>query len=384
MKPFTKEDLRELMDVTATPCVSFYLPTDSVSTASQQNRIRLKNLMRQAEDQLKEQGMRSADLHKLLNPAEVLLSESLFWSHQQEGLAIFINPSLFRYFRLPITFPEIAQTGSRFHLKPLLPLLSQDDQFYLLTVSQNQIRFYQCTQESIHPLNLDGIPESLDEAMGYDQPEKQLQFNTRTPQASGDTRSAAFHGQGIGMENVKKDLLHFFHKVDAGIQQKMRDVNAPLVLAGVDYLFPIYREANTYPHLIDHGITGSPDELTPRELHQMALPVVEPMRKEAQTKAAELYAQLDGTGRTSRETEIIVPAAHHGRIEILFVSKGSQQFGLYHSDDSQVIIHESPSTENEDLLNIAALQTFLNGGVVYVLPREEMPVDADLAAIFRY
>jgi hypothetical protein len=30
------------------------------------------------------------------------------------------------------------------------------------------------------------------------------------------------------------------------------------VLAGVEYLLPIYREANTYPHLLAEGIHGNP------------------------------------------------------------------------------------------------------------------------------
>ena len=38
----------------------------------------------------------------------------------------------------------------------------------------------------------------------------------------------------------------------------------------------------------------------------------------------------------------------------------------------------------EDLLEIAAIETFLNGGQVFTLPPEKMPAGADLAAVFRY
>jgi len=44
---------------------------------------------------------------------------------------------------------------------------------------------------------------------------------------------------------------------------------APLVLAGVEYLFPIYQEANTYPDLVEEGITGNPENLKPEELHDL-------------------------------------------------------------------------------------------------------------------
>lgn len=385
MKPFTKEELRELMEMGEEPSLSFFLPTDPVSRDPQQNRIILKNLLRQAEDQLKQTTLRPAEIEKLMSPVETLYNESIFWSHQQEGLAIFVNRNLFRYYRLPISFDEVVEVGKTFHLKPLLPLLSQDYQYYLLTLSQNQVQFYQCSPDHMHPTDMDGIPESLDEAMRYDQPEKQLQFSTRTPQGGGgEMRAAAFHGQGIGMENTKKDLLQFFHKLDAGIQQKMTDSNAPLVLAGVDYLFPIYREANTYPHLLDKGITGSPEELTIKDLHRQSLSLVAPLMKESQKKALALFAELEGTGRTSRELEDILLAAYHGRVETVFVATGYQRWGVYSQDEQQVEVHESASSDNEDLVNVTSLQTYLNGGSVYIVPAEEMPGDTGMAAIFRY
>jgi len=385
MKPFTKEELRELMEMGEEPSISFFLPTDPVSRDPQQNRIKLKNLLRLAEDQLKQTTLRPAEIEKLMSPVETLYNESIFWSHQQEGLAIFVNRSLFRYYRLPISFEEVVEVGKKFHLKPLLPLLSQDYQYYLLTLSQNQVQLYQCSPDHMHPTNMDGIPESLGEAMGYDDLEKQLQFNTRTSQGGGgEMRAAAFHGQGIGMENTKKDLLQFFHKVDTGIQQKMSGNSVPLVLAGVDYLFPIYREANTYPKLMDKGITGNPEELTEKELHRQSLSLVAPLMKESQDKALALYAELEGTGRTSKVLEDILLAAHHGRIESLFVATGYQQWGIFHQEDQKVDIQESATSENEDLVNAASLQTYLNGGAVYIVPLEEMPGDTGMAAIFRY
>jgi hypothetical protein len=40
--------------------------------------------------------------------------------------------------------------------------------------------------------------------------------------------------------------------------------------------------------------------------------------------------------------------------------------------------------ESRDLLEVAALQTFLNGGTLFMLDPEKMPDAGDLAAVFRY
>jgi hypothetical protein len=39
---------------------------------------------------------------------------------------------------------------------------------------------------------------------------------------------------------------------------------------------------------------------------------------------------------------------------------------------------------SEDLLEVAAIHTFLNGGTLFILPPEKMPDAGDLAAVFRY
>jgi hypothetical protein len=39
---------------------------------------------------------------------------------------------------------------------------------------------------------------------------------------------------------------------------------------------------------------------------------------------------------------------------------------------------------SEDLLNLAALHTFLNGGVVYAVEPDAVPSNQSVAAVYRY
>jgi len=41
----------------------------------------------------------------------------------------FVASDLFRYYRLSLLFEELVVVTDRFHLKPLLPLLSSDERF---------------------------------------------------------------------------------------------------------------------------------------------------------------------------------------------------------------------------------------------------------------
>ena len=363
--------------------VSLYMPVYPLGFEAQQNPIRLKNMLSQAEEQLTAGGMRRPEALDLLAPAERLPTDGWFWRYQSEGLAIFCSQGLFRRYRLPLRFVELVVTARRFHVKPLLPLLSGDGHFYVLALSQNEIRLLHGSRSSIALVELEDVPESLSEALQWDDPERQLQFHTGAG-ASANGRAAVFHGHGIGTDDAKSNIRRYFEQVAAGIDDILADETAPLVLAGVDYLLPIYRETTSYAHLLDAVITGNPEELSETELHEAAWPLVEPRFAEAEASAAGRYRQLAGTGQVSSDLDEILSAAHHGRVDTLFVALNRQRWGQFDAATQRSRIRAQPQPGDQDLLDLAAVQTLLQGGIVYAVEPEQMPVAADIVAIFRY
>lgn len=363
--------------------VSLYMPVYPLGFEAQQNPIRLKNMLSQAEEQLTAGGMRRPEALDLLAPAERLPTDGWFWRYQSEGLAIFCSQGLFRRYRLPLRFVELVVTARRFHVKPLLPLLSGDGHFYVLALSQNEIRLLHGSRSSIALVELEDVPESLSEALQWDDPERQLQFHTSTG-ARSNGRAAVFHGHGTGTDDAKTNIRRYFEQVAAGIDGILAEETAPLVLAGVDYLLPIYRDVSTYPHLLDTAVTGNPDELSEADLHEATWPLVEPRFAREQRAAANRYRQLAGTAQASDHLDEVLSAAHQGRVETLFVALGRQRWGQFDAAGQRSQIHGEPRPGDEDLLDLAAVQTLLQSGVVYAVDSAQMPAAEDVAAIFRY
>lgn len=383
MNLLSRDELKSLMRKKETPCVSIYMPTYRTSPQTKQNPIRLKNLLKEAENRLTASGLRKPEAKKLLKPAKALLKDGLFWQHQNDGFAAFISPEFFRYLRLPLAFKELLVVTDRFHLKPLLHLLSNDAHFYILALSQNEVRLFECSRHSCNEVDLEGVPRNMAEALKYDDPERQLQFHTRTPGGTG-VRAAIFHGQGVGIDDAKGNILRFFHQIDQGLHDLLGEERSPVVLAGVEYLFPIYREANTFLHLTERGITGNPEGLKPEELHPQGWEIAKPHFLHAQQEAADRYRQLAGSERATTDIKEIVPAAYDGRIDVLFVAVGIQRWGTFDPVTLAVHSHNNPEPGDEDLLDFAALHTFSNGGTVYAVEPEKVPDEAALVALFRY
>jgi hypothetical protein len=315
------------------------------------------------------------------------LSDGFFWQHQSDGLAVFLSRELCRSYRLPIDFEVLVVVAERFHIKPLLPLLSGDGQFYVLALSQDEVRLLQGTRYSVSEVDLRDLPESLAEALRWDDPERQLQFHTstRAPSSRGK-RPAAFHGHGVGANDAKENILRYFHRIDHALRDLLRDERAPLVLAGVDYLLPIYGEASTYPHLLRQGVEGSPESLSAKELHERAWAIVHPLFRAAQNEAAARYSQLAGagSGQTCNDLRKGVPAAYQGRVETLFVALGVQRWGCFDPDTNVTQLHEEVQAGDEDLLDFAAIHTLLNGGTVYAVDLDKVPGRSLLAAVLRF
>jgi hypothetical protein len=379
------------------------MPTHRAGQEIQQDPIRLKNLLTEAEERLLAAGLRRSEVEERLAPARALVQNVDFWQHQAEGLAILIGRDLFRTYRLPrlstdesaseLTpeFGPLVFVGERFHVKPLLPVLSGGGHFYLLALSLGQVRLYEGARWDIEEVDLAEGPESLQEALRYDDPERQLQFHTSTREPGGvGQRPATFHGQGIE-DDEKENILRFFHRLDAALQPALAD-GEPLLLAGVEYLLPLYREANSYAHLVEEAVEVDPEALGSQELHERAWRILEPRFAAGQREAAARYEALAGAGseRASDALEQVVPAAYRARVDALFLAAGMQRWGAFDADANTVHVRggEAPGAKGapgeEDLLDFAAIHTLLNGGDVYLVAPGEAPGGGDLAALFRY
>jgi hypothetical protein len=383
MDVLTKEELQFLFEKRQGLCVSIFLPTHRAGKEILQDPIRLKNLLREAEAGLTANNVRRATARDLLAPAKHLVERKHFWRYQDHGLALFLSEGYFRYFRLPIRFQELVVVADRFHLKPLLSMFAGEDRFYLLALSQKQVRLLEGTRYTANELNLEGVPRSLRDALKYERTKAKLQVHTTGAGPSGQ-RSAVFHGHGAGIDDRKDDILRYFRQVDKGIQDLLKDQRAPLVLAGVAELFPIYTQANTYAGLLEKGVEGNPEAMSAADLHAAAWGIVQPHFAETQRQAMAHFRNLVSSGRTSEDLKDVLRAAYHGRVEFVFVAVGLQQWGNFHPEQDIVCLHEEPEAGDEDLLNLVAMQTILRGGYVYAVPPSDMPGISPIAAVFRY
>jgi len=396
MDLFNRSELRRLAEQGSNPCISVYMPTHRTEPNWSQNTTRLKNLLREAHRQLEEEGYRDDWIEDCLADAQQLLDRPSFWQERVgDGLAVFITADSTETFRLPLAFDEVAVVDDKFHLKPLFPLIAANNRFYLLALSQNDVRLYQGTHQSVSEVRTANIPSDIVEAVQqYEDPEQQIQLHiqNRAPQGNGHRMDASHHGHGGGNEEdmsgePQDELKRFFREVDDSVSDYIGGEDVPLVLAGVSEYLPLYRSVNSYPHLIeDEIVSGNPEPLGVDELHDEAWKIVEPVFWASQEEEIERFNQLyyQNDGLASDDFNEVLPGCAYGRVDTLFVPSGEYRWGRFDADTNTVEVHESQQPGDGDLLNYAAVSAYLNGATVHVLPPADMPGGRSIAATFRY
>jgi hypothetical protein len=282
-----------------------------------------------------------------------------------------------------MTFDERVIVNRRFHVKPLLPLLTGGDRFLILALSQKKVHFFEASRSAIEQLEVTGLPTDMETALNYAGADRGLQVHSAMRGALGK-QAAVFHGQGGQPDSHKDDLAQFFRLIDNALQPVLREETVPLLLAGVEYLLPIYREITSYPRMAERELVGNCDYLTAHQIHQRAWPLMEPTFQQAREAAAAKYRQLAGTGKACDDLRLIVPAAHEGKIETLFVDLHALQWGSFVPETATLEMHAAYAPGDDDLLDLAAVATLMRRGTVYSVEPELVPGSSSAAAIFRY
>lgn len=364
--------------------VSLFMPTHRLGGDDHTDPLRFRNLLTGVESVLAERGMRRSEVDQFLAPAWALHRDTMAWQHMSDGLAVYLRRGSLRIFRVPVTLPEVATIGDRFVVGPLLRLLSGDEHFLLLALSQRRVRLLEGSRDRVAELELGEVPTSLLEVTEPGEPRSQTM--ARPLSGAGRGGPAVFYGYGAREASDKKeDIRRFMHQVGEGVRDYLGNQDLPMVLVGLTEMLAMYRDVNGYPHVVADMVEKNPDELSAEELHDAVWPIIARGLGEKARLALTQMAELDGTGRASTDPTVIKDAAAQGRVATLFLPAHTRCWDQPSAGSPNVVQLGTDDTFAPcELLDQAAVDTLTRGGVVYTLPDRALAGNGDIAAVFRY
>ncbi len=384
MDQLAKDDVMDLISSEVYPQISLYMPTEkSAGNAVNKMKIRFKNLLSSTKTKLKNNwDYSNADIEDLLSPLSGLMNDRDFWLKQSDGLAIYLNPESFQYFRLPLNFYEQVSVCRYFDLKQAIPEIYENREFYLLSLSRNNTRLFYLTENDIREIELENLPGSFAEILEQDDSGRSLQHHS----SSRGGGSAVFHGHETVEGDRKEDILQYFRLVDEAVSDYLKAKNVPLLLMCVEEIYPIYARANSYNNLLEEFVKGSPGKLEPSQIFNDSREVIEPLTKADRQQALENFMELQGSEKTKSELKEILPDAYYGKIQTLLIEEGAEQFGVFIPEEERVEFSSDENLEDSyELYNYTLIKTISQGGEAFLIPAAEMPAEAGkINAIYRY
>jgi Bacterial archaeo-eukaryotic release factor family 3 len=382
VEPLRKNLIPDLIH-TSGPCITLLLPPYRPGEPADPAAALLKADLQEATRKLRTRGIEETLVDELLEPLRQLSHEDESLAGSSSARVIFRSHGRFSQFELPLP-PAPAQpctVGGCFSIRPILASLALPEHVYVLEVTKKAVALVVCGFNGVTAVELPrGTPETLDAAMGFDAPDHVLVNRSTSGPSTGAMHGVRF-GTGSGRETQHAHLHDFYRAVDRGVNELLRWNQAPLVLAGVDEDVAIYRSLSTYSNLSKQTIHGSPGApMTPaqvlRNAHDIAL---FDLQRSVALEMAESSERLAPV-RFSTDLAYILQAAVEGRVSDLYLDENGRGLG----DFDGKVFGGSTNWHEEDLLNVAAVETLLRGGAVYSLPTHWMPNASVAAAAFRY
>jgi hypothetical protein len=347
--------------------VSVYLATDPMSNGDPE-RIALKNLAAEAERQLREADADKAAVAALRDGLADLGTDGAFWRYQARTLSVFATPDSLVTYRLPNRLVEQVHVADRFHLKPLLRAITFPQVAFVLALAQGSVRVLEMGPElGSWEVGVPGLPDDVASATGM------ASIADRAPR-----------GALQGAEGQKVRMRQYCREVDQALRVTLAGLDVPLILAATEPLDAIYRSVNTYPHLADRSIEGSPEATRDAELVASARAVLDEVQQDALDEVRALFERRASQGRTSQDLVDLARAATFGAVDTVFVDIDDVVPGSVDEETGAVTFEEADDAVAYGVVDEIARRVWLTGGRVLAVRRDDVPGGGPAAGILRY
>ena len=364
----TQADLKTLLSQRSDICVSIYLQTTPVSQETAGDHIELKNLAKQAINELEAAGADKRRVVALAEHLDDLIDDGEFWRFQAHSLAILATPDNIHTFRVPNALKPMVEVSDRFHLKPLLRAVAFPNTCYVLALAEGAVRLVEVTADlPATTVKIDGVPKDAGNSV------RQSSVNDRSPS-----------GRIQGSEGQKVRLRQYARKVDGALRGLLAGSDIPLVLAAAEPLASIYRSVNTYVHLAPETIAGSPAGLTDPQLADRARPVLDGLYRDDVAAFAKLFEARENAGRATTDVAQAARAATFGAVESMLVDIDEVVAGTIDEDDGRVSFADAASAKSYGVVDEIARRVIASGGRALGVRKADIPGQQSLAAILRY
>ncbi|MEO8447189.1 MAG: hypothetical protein ABI528_06815 [bacterium] len=356
-----KEILSKLQSFSEYPCVSILMPTHRSFPENQQDKIRLKNLVKDASKRLLEE-FNKDEISSILKSLDDVI-DGVDFNNTLDGLAIFINKDHQEKILTPFPLKERIMIDKVFSTKDIIFGINRTEPYLVLSFSEKQAMLFKGVREDLTEIKNDSFPI----------------LNTFYPlKAQGD------EGDEI-TANIEREKMYLRH-----VDKTLNDMNAedeyPVVLLSVPQKVALFKEVTANNKTLLNVITGNYEHSSASELSKIVWPEV---KKSLAELRQQVLAELDdaiGKNKYATGIDEVWKAANEGRGYKLLVELGFQYPAKVDETGLQLVpVEVNPGEEiMDDAVDVVLDKVIQTGGKVVFFKNNDLSKFNKIAMILRY
>ena len=359
------------------PFVSLYLKTSNIPQESKKDRIEFKKLITLAKDKLVA-NYNKIEIEKFLEPLYQLENESMFWSFNQKGLAMFLNEKNCYIYKLPYKVDNHVSYGDKLNFKPLIRLSENIIHYYVLALNRDFFRVYEVNGESIMPIQFDSsVLIKAKDVIG----DQRTEDISTIGGYSSYGRQGITHGRGGKKDDIDIDTEKYIRYVEHTIYNHLSVKRSlPIILIGLHKNHILYRQINKNKDLYEKGIMKSPDSMSDAEILKETYELIKPHFIEELKKKIDRAHKSVELSKASEDIHDIVKAIKMNQVETLFIQNDRKFYGFVDWDNPSV---ELTRKSEYDVYEEFAEKAIMLGCKVYSVNKDILNVGSGFLAQYR-
>lgn len=363
------------------PCISIYQPTHRQSAERGQDRIVFKNQIQKIERTLESQYTKN-EIAEMLIPLYELEKDSIFWSHTKDGIVVFMNENDCIIYNLDRKLEELTVVSDSFHIKPLIRVFQSADKYYVLGINQKTFKLFHGNRYDLTEITFDDdMDVNIEDVLGDQFTDSYL----TNASYGGVGKNTMYHGHGSKKDEIGKDIEKYFRYIDRFVMNDYsKPAQAPLVLAALDEYQGTFRKLTHNNWLLDKGIVKDMESLSIDELRDESWKIVEGIYLERTRVLVDRYETAKAKGLAEDDLASIAKKAVQTRVASMLIESDKILPGRINLQTGELTDCPIEDIKTDDLLDDLTELVFSAGGEVVVLPKDRMPTDTGVAAVYRY
>lgn len=355
-------------------CISIIVPTHRLSPERRVDKLEVERAIIYVEQFLRSK-YQASEIKPLLQALDELYKDIDF-THNSEGLGLYISSNMKTAVHFPFTVAEKIMVGDNFELRDLLYKVNYSNPYLVLLLTENKIRLFKGTWDKLNEIKDKNFPKEYHEEYIYNPPSQSTSY-------AGYAHVKGFEKDKSILEGIR--FKDFFRHADDLMDDYLAD-GKPLILLGAEKELAWFESVSVHKKQIINKISGNYDYFNDKRLADITWPVMHSHLQDQRDQVIKEFEEKLGANLGVSDIQPVWKAAKEGRGLKLLVEKDFSKPGFLGGDQYHLFLHvpQEPHIVLADAVNEIIEMVLEKDGVIYFTDNGKLRNHQRIALITRY